>query len=298
MPVLKTPPEQTRDPVLEVTGYERVSSFLMAIVVGLCLSVFSAVAVYVASQPDRSNEALPIELVELSGGDEDGSIDETLKLDSPDPETQDPSLAEEEAEENEIEELLDNVLELSDEAAEQSNRQYELDARNAGQPGSAAGTGRRALGFGTGQAGIPRDQRWFIRYSSRQTVDVYARQLDFFGIELGAIIGEKILYLSKLDTDRPTVKAVSGGGGEKRLYMTWQGGNRRAADLKLFERAGIDAAQRLILQFIPPDSENTLATLERDHRNRPVEQIRRTYFGVRRAGQGYEFFVSRQIYFQ
>ncbi|MGH7200365.1 MAG: hypothetical protein ACREJB_07145, partial [Planctomycetaceae bacterium] len=126
----------------------------------------------------------------------------------------------------------------------------------------------------------------------------YARQLDFFGIELGALLPEgKLVYLSNLSNSTPSKKIISTGSGEQRLYMTWRGGGRKLADVQLFQKAGVDVRSATIFHFYPQKTEQMLARLELSYRNRPVREIRRTYFAVERAGNGYQFVVTRQSYF-
>jgi hypothetical protein len=81
--------------------------------------------------------------------------------------------------------------------------------------------------------------------------------------------------------------------------MTWQGGERRTADVQLFGRANLEVrGDTMIFHFYPKAVENKLAELEFNYRNRPVKQIRRTYFSVDSEGGGYRFSVFRQILFQ
>jgi hypothetical protein len=40
-----------------------------------------------------------------------------------------------------------------------------------------------------------------------------------------------------------------------------------------------------------------LATRERAYRDRPVREIRRTFFQVVPAGEGFDFEVTRQVYY-
>jgi len=210
----------------------------------------------------------------------------------------DPSVPETPSDEMEVAETIENVLELSDEAALQVPPQFETANENRGQPGSATGTGRRALGSGPGEGGFPRHQRWYVRFAERGTLDSYARQLDFFGIELAVLSGgNEIVYLSKVSGDKPQIRRANSGKGENRLFFTWQGGNRRKADLQLFEKAGVSVAGGTIMHFYPAEAENQLARKELEYRNRPVGQIRRTYFAVRDNGRGYEFEVTKQSYY-
>jgi len=286
-------------PVLQVTRYDWVSSWLIAIVLALLFAVGGLAVVWAAVRPSERKEPVPVEIVEIPGGDEQGVLEETLRLESPAEASSDPSLAEIEAPESEIEETLENVVDVAAAATNLADKQFELETRNAGKPGSATGTGRRALGMGGGEAGIPREQRWFISYADQQSLEAYARQLDHFGIELGALTRDgRIIYLSRLSDPQPQVRTVDRGSGETRLYMIWQGGGRRRADLQLFQKAGIEIGDAVILQFYPRETEDQLARLERSYRDRPAEQIRRTYFSVRATENGYEYAVTRQTFFE
>lgn len=293
------PESGVKPPVLKVTPYDKVSSWLIAAVIALSLVCVCLTVVWVTNLAPEAKGSVPLELIDLAGGAEDGTIDETLQLESPDPESSDPSLADVAAEETEIQEVLENVVELADAATNQASRQFETDTQNAGKPGSASGSGRRALGMGPGQAGLPREQRWFVSFAGGHLLEEYARQLDFFGIELGALLpGGKIVYLSKLSAPAPMQRTSASGKGEDRLYMVWQGGERRGADLQLFRKAGVPVqSDTVTFHFYPPQTEALLAKLERERANRPPDQIRRTFFSVQREGNGYRFVVTQQSYF-
>lgn len=289
-------------PVLRVTPYEQVSSGLMASISALVVIVAVLSFAWFSSRAPRLPPAIPVELVESPGGVEDGSPDETLRVDSPLPEIPDASPGDVVADETEVEQSLDNVVELAVEAAgqevvfPQAEKRFGLSTKSAGKPGSARGTGRRALGSGTGLRGFPREQRWYVRFGDQQSLDEYAREFDFFGIELGAIVDGKLVYVSKLSQPRPIVRTENSGAAEKRLYMTWQGGSRKQADLQLFAKAGINVGTGAIFHFYPKPTEDQLAVLELKYRNRKASDIRRTYFTVNPASGGYEFSVVRQTY--
>lgn len=285
-------------PVLQVTRYDWIAAWLIALVLGLITAVVCLVVVWASYQVSTQSGSAPVELVEVAGGVEDGSVDETLRVEAEGEITPDASPADVVQPEAQIEETLDSVMDLAEQATNLAQKQFELDLQNAGKKGRAVGTGRRALGLGGGEKGIPREQRWFIAYADEAALDEYARQLDFFGIELGALLPEgKLVYISKLAAPQPTMRESTSGGGEKRLYMTWQGGNRKRADVGLFKKAGIDANQAVIFQFYPKETESLLAQLEFDYRKRKVQEIRRTYFSVQRKGAGFEFAVTRQVFF-
>src|SRR5262249_48124894 len=202
------------------------------------------------------------------------------------------------AEDPEVRESRDSVLDSPEAAATQTSRQFDMGVRNpAGQPGSAEGTGRRPLGSGPGSGGgFPREQRWLVRFGDQANLEEYARQLDYFGIEFGAVVGEKLVYISKLASARPQMRTATGGADEKRLYMTWRGGGRKQADLQLFRKAGVEVGAGVIFHFYPKETEDRLARLELAYRNRRANDIRRTFFSVNRVEGGYEFSVAHQTY--
>jgi hypothetical protein len=299
MAVSKSLRESLKPPILRVTRYDLVSSFMIAVVAALVVSVIWLTVVWYSNRISKPAVPPVLELIEIPGGVDDGSIDETLRIDSPDDPLDDPSLEDAPEVETEIEEMIEHVVELSPEAAQQVQQQFELDVESSGKSGSVEGTGRRALGRGAGQQGMPRDQRWFVRFSDHGGLEEYARQLQFFGIELGALLeGNRLVYLARLGSPQPVTRTVSSGGGEKRLYMTWQGGNLRRLDVQLFHKAGIDVGVGTVFHFYPPETEAMLAKSEREYRNVPVKQIRRTYFVVRRSGATYKFVVTRQTFFR
>ncbi len=289
-----------KDPVLTVTRYDNVRAFMLAIVVALVMGVVYLFVLYFSQLEPTAEDHVALEIVEVSGGFEDGALDETLNVDSPDPPTQDASLTEVQSEVTEMQETLDNVIEVSDQATAQAPQQFQVNFQNTGKKGSATGSGRRALGSGGGEgAGIPRSKRWKIVYSESGTIDTYAQELDYFGIEFGLLTNAgQLHYVKNFSQGRPTTRTVNSGKDEKRLFFTPDGGSRIATDRKLFQKAGINANSGKIFHFYPPNVENILAGLELKHANRPVEHIRNTYFGIRKDGQTYKFIVTRQTPFQ
>ena len=175
-------------PVMRVTLYDQVSSWAISLFAGLLMVCGLVVVVWVSSRLPKPPAAIPVELIELPGGFEDGSPDETLRVDSPEPEARDAVPAESVSDAVEIAEAVEAVVEMSEAATQQVQQQFDTGIQNSGKVGSAKGTGRRALGMGTGTGGIPREQRWFVKFGERTALEEYAKQLEFFGIELGALL--------------------------------------------------------------------------------------------------------------
>lgn len=146
------------------------------------------------------------------------------------------------------------------------------------------------------QVGPPR--HWEIHFPKGNTVENYAKQLDFFGIELGVLMPDnKIIYaysLSKLKPDTRTGPVEA----ESRYYLSWSRGDLVNADRELFSAAGVEARDRLILKFLPPAIEQTVAALEKSYAGDKADRIEKTRFGIRRRGESYEIYVLEQTYQQ
>ena len=293
-------------PVLKTTLYDRASSWSMVLFAAIGIVCLGVVTKWLADRLPPPPEGVTMELVELPGGFEDGTPGETLRVDSPLPEVRDAAPVEEVSDRVEIAEALSTVADAAESgvglavASDQSQPQFDTGIENKGRPGSAKGTGRKGLGVGGGTGGFPREQRWFVRFGDKAGIDEYAKQLGFFGVELGALLPDsRLAYLSKLNQPVPDVRYVKTGKDEQRLYMTWQGGDRRGADVELFKRANIEVGpDTTIFHFYSKATESKLAQLERDYKGRPVGVIRRTYFVVEVVAGGYQFAVTRQTYFQ
>lgn len=168
-------------------------------------------------------------------------------------------------------------------------------------PGRGTGDGRGKGPGGDGDADIiPRWERWVIKYASDST-EAYARQLDAFGIELGAVGGagggQNIDYAKGFSSGAPQRRSGP-ADQEKRLYMTWRSGDLARADSELLGAAGVRTQGRITMQLYSPEIEAMLQTLERERSgNRDVRGILKTVFGVRPAAGGrYEFHVIDQFY--
>ena len=288
------------EPVLTVTRYDLITAGMIAAVTALVITVVALIVVWLTNRIPEPPRPTHVELLVIPGGSPDGAPDETLKVDSPEDVTDDPSVAQEPSEEIQLQEMLENVMEVSDEASQIAQQQYATASETTGNPGRAEGTGRRPLGLGNGEGGFPREQRWILKFADEGSLESYARQLDFFKIELGAIMPDgRLIYLSNVSRSPPNKRVTRTGSGENRLYMSWQGNtdDRREADIALYRAAGVpDAGKALILHFYEPETEAMMIQLEKEFANRPIAQIRKTFFSVQGSGGGFRFVVTRQKY--
>ena len=293
-------------PFLKFSSYDKVSSLLMALGVAIVAGVVWAFSLFWTTIPPKPPVFVPMEIVRITGGGaEDGDPNETLNIESPE-ETSD-----EVKQQDEIPEVV-TISDFADTAAEQmesfsgdlaspdavqseaQQAQFGTGERN----GNSKGTGnRRPLGFGPGNGGgVAAELRWFIRFADGSSLTEYAKQLDFFNIELGSVLPDgRIAYITGL-AGTPKVRYGTSGKDEKRLYMKWEGGERRKADEKLFLKAGITVGRQVIFHFYPQQTEQMLVQLEMAFAKRNLREVRRTYFVVNTQGAGYEFQVTRQMY--
>lgn len=275
---------------LQVTPYDRAASLLVALLIMVGASVVAMFVIWLTSRIYVPNVAVPVEM-ENVGGSEEGSLGEGQELDAPSDEmlAEETDLAEPE--------LQETVAMLNDALAEQLanlddpllNAELEAGSRSKG-----TGAGDSApLGSGDGDGGFPRAQRWRIQFDNT-TLAAYARQLDAFGIELGAVRPGRVEYASGFSGGSPQRRTAAGDAKEERLYMSWQGGTLQQFDMQLLQAAGIDPRGKIVVQFYPEQVENRLAQLERSFANREARQIRRTTFGIRTAGGQADFYVISQ----
>src|SRR5262249_5065597 len=88
-----------------------------------------------------------------------------------------------------------------------------------GQRSSKLGTGGPGLGFGPGDGGVSREQRWSIIFNPGQTIEEYARQLDALRVELAVVSPPNQLeYVANFSRPEPT-KRYGTGRSDGRLYF-------------------------------------------------------------------------------
>ena len=161
-------------------------------------------------------------------------------------------------------------------------------------PGGTKGDGR-TKGDGDGRG----KRHWEFIFTTGITAAEYARQLDFFGIELGVLLpGGKVAYASKLSAKKPDVQ-YGASEAEKRYYLTWLEGDLQAAEQEILTKAGIEHNGKLILKFLPQPLEIKLAEMEAIQAGSQRDKVRATHFGIRAKPKGkageYEFFVMNQV---
>ncbi|HEX3448951.1 MAG TPA: hypothetical protein VHS97_11895 [Isosphaeraceae bacterium] len=299
------PPEDELK-VLGESTYDRVTSLLMAVVLGAILVVGWLALVYASNQAYASRVTSPLQIIEVGGGggSPDGTPGSTEKVDvaGADAATAASNNQEEagDFEEPSVEQTPGAMMDTVSEAS-QSLAEVDLGATMptggpvaGGKRASKLGTGGPGLGFGPGDGGVAREQRWSIVYTPGQTIDQYARQLDALGVEMAVVASaEQLLYISHFSNPTPT-KRHGTGRSDHRLYFLWQGRGRKPSDIELFKRAGVEIGDENVFQFYSPEAERRLAELEVRYKGRSPGEIRITRFQVVAKGSSYDFAVVAQ----
>ena len=195
-----------------------------------------------------------------------------------------------------------DVAILQDEAPAQGFSQEltavsKLAAAEAGRSDEAQGRGGAVSATkadaGTGTATVS-SAGWEVQFPRGNTIETYARILDFFGFELGVMQPNgTILYVYSLSKEKPDTRSGP-AAAEKRCYLSWTRGDLSEADRALLSRAGVDAGDKVVLKFLRPEIEALLTEIEKGHAGKNANRIERTRFGIRRKRDGYDFFVLEQ----
>jgi hypothetical protein len=270
------PAGTTRDgELLKVSTYDRAASLLVSLLLMVGLGVGVLTMIWITTRVLARPAPPMIALVEEEPGTEDAQ--DTVEISEPG--IDDLDLAEPD--------VQDTLAAVTDAV---SSVAASLDAIDSAVASRGSGFGQNRKRGGGDQ--IPRWQRWEVRYLNT-TLEAYVRQLEYFGIELAAMGGGRsTIDYGSFRNGRPAARSSQSGQDDQRLYFIWQGGRFREQDRALLAQAGIDTTGRVVCQFYPPEIENQLAVLEQQQQgSRALRDIKRTIFGVRPAGRGYEFYV-------
>lgn len=183
-----------------------------------------------------------------------------------------------------------------------------LDSINSNSSASTQGTGRgdsRPPGpLGEGDDNVPRFERWELKFQSKG-LQPYAKQLDFYQIELACVGGgvAQVDYAFDLGS---APKNRSGTSAEEnklaRLFFMWRQPNKLMEfDKQLLTQAGVRTQGRQILKFIPKPLEEELYQTEMRYAiskgHKSVTEIAKTIFESQSSSSGgYEFVVIEQRY--
>jgi len=276
---------------LRTSRFDLVTSFLMALILFIGTLTVMVVIIFLTSR--WSFPPLPIEpIIENPAGT---TNPEGFERDFEPPGAE------------EVEELMEPTLQDTIEAVTDAVSSVAASLVTTDTPATATTAGTGAGGSrppgpaGEGDDIIPRFERWQLNFTARD-IGLYARQLDFYKIELGAIGGsiQGVDVASNLSGSPKKYRVVK-TEDEKRLYFMWNSPSPLMQfDRQLLGKAGIPLPNRSMLKFIPPQLENELAQIEKAYWEskgyNSVTQIAKTVFESKADGRGYKFEVISQRY--
>ncbi len=302
-----TDKDELEPKVLGESKFDRVSSFLMAVVLSAILVVGWLGLIYITNQAYASRVTAPLQIIEVfggGGGSPEGTPGSTEKIDIAGADAAAMASNNEEPagqfEQPSVQQLPGAMLET---VVESGQNLAEVDIGPVMPSGGPVASGKRAsklgsggpgFGFGPGDGGVAREQRWSIIYDPGQTAEEYARQLDALRVQLAVVVDQNQLhYAWNFSSAKPDTR-VGVGRNDHRLYFLWQGRGRKASDIALLQKAGIEVGEGVVLQFYPPEAETRLAELEVRYRGRSPAEIRVTRFRVVPKAGSYDFEVVAQ----
>ena len=122
-------------------------------------------------------------------------------------------------------------------------------------------------------------RNWELRFAKGTTKENYARQLDFFGIELAVVMPEnKLLYVRNFSKGKPETR-TGAADRETRCYLTWSEGDLSRADADLLARAGVSTERSNRLENPPAGGRGQAGRVgkglcRRRHRQRSQDPLR------------------------
>lgn len=288
---------------LRVSSYDRVSSWIVSMLIVACVSVGSLFLIYFSNKFIVKEFAVPVTPIATGGGGTGGiggsasgnEVDSPITDDAAvfdEPQVQETLSAVASAVTTRSAVLADDTLDIGADITQQRG-----DGRSPGSGGGRGGGvgGGIGSGFGPGRSTV-KEPRREIRFEPANLQE-YALWLDFFEIELG-VLGQdnKVYYTRNMSREKPDVR-VGDPAEETRLYMNPTDSQFAALDRQLATKAGIAGKGPIILQFYPPKAQAILFTLEQNKAGaRKPETIRSTVFRVTHVGKTFEFSVEEQTY--
>lgn len=172
----------------------------------------------------------------------------------------------------------------------------------ASTQGTGKGDSRPPGPMGEGDDIIGRWERWELTFNAKGKKD-YAKQLDFYNIELAAFGGggPNVIDIANNLSTSPTKRVINDPKSEERLYFSWKLSNPLLQfDQQLLGAAGIQFSGRNVIRFVPKELENALANMEKEYAESKGKKfphsIAKTVFESKADGSGYAFSIVSQRY--
>lgn len=275
--------------VLKVSRFDSVTSLFLALILFLgCFALMLFIIWWLSGDPKA--DAAPIEIT-YSGTENPPGFERDFE----------PPGAEE------VEDLMEPTLEDTLEAVTDAVSTVAGAPTSSNTPtaattkGTGKGDSRRPGPPGEGIDAIPEYERWELTFNAKGRDD-YARQLDFYKIELCAFGGGRNgLDIASNLSSSPRKRTTADPTTEKRIYFSWKRTNPlRQFDLQLLGQAGVQTNRRSTVLLIDENMKQSLLRIEKDYCEKAgkkfPESIAKTYFESSASGSGYEWKLIDQRY--
>jgi hypothetical protein len=277
---------------MRVSRYDQVAGLLVAVLVVFGFITLMMFMIWLSSRLFWVAPAVPVTVLEDVGGGGGGQMlggQQQFEEPSPEELQQQADIP--------IEQSIQSIASLVAAKAQDLEAVQGSSSLGSGE-GSGSGDGRGPGPGGPGTSdGIPAYERWEIRMSAAN-LDEYARQLDYFNVELGVAGGgnPNVDYVSNLAAAKPRHR-VGNPADEHRLRFLHRSGELRQADRQLVAKAGVKTDGRIVFQFYDNQLYQTLLRLEAERKgDRRIADVRRTVFGVKTERGRHSFYVIDQQY--
>jgi len=273
----------------KASTYDKLSAALIAsiLLVGFLVAALFLIWLTTAFDYTSQKKAITMDRADESGNEKPaGEADDVFEPGVEEfPEVETPQLA------NALEAVSSAVSTVRASLEERSGMEAEM--------GAGSGFGSREGGPGTGGDSVPEYKRWIIQYES-DSLDTYAKQLDFFNIDIGVLhkTNKKIWRVNNLST-KPTVTESSQQAEAKTLRFMHKKQKMLRWDQTLASRAGAPIENTITCQFYPEATRQIIRNIEgaalRDA-GRVVKDVRNTILKLENGPGGFTFTVIDLLY--
>jgi hypothetical protein len=143
---------------------------------------------------------------------------------------------------------------------------------------------------------VDRGVDWEMLFEEGISAKEYAKQLDYFKVELGVEDSKgEIEYASHFSDAKPA-RRTGHKRDENRMAESWKKGTLAGLDQKLMRKAGVKAQGKKLFHFYPREIEREMFKLEQGYAGLNASQVVRTQFSIRPKTLvgGYELYVTEQ----
>ena len=272
----------------KVSGYDQLSAILIAMITIIGFMTTILFLIWLTTDVDYTAPTQGVDITEI--GDPGDEKPEGFEDDAFEPGV-------EEFPEVDVPQLAQSIEAVTD-AVSSVRANSEKVSGDAAQMGKGKGFGAREGGPGGGGEGIPEFKRWKINYEA-DDIEVYKKQLSFFGIDIGVIRRDSD-DVYRIDDPGGKLQIVkSSREKEKSLYFAHIKKRMLRWDEAIANSAGVNTVGANLIQFYPEKARSRIRAQEAkflDKDGRKLSDIRQTVVKLATLSNGFDFVVEDVLY--